>query len=392
MRVLILGGSNSRNSGGIFDAARTLGLNLHKYFKVDAQFLMHDDEYSAKDRLYYEKLPLHSYKVIGFRNLGFSLDMYRHLASVRPDVVHTHSIWMYLSYVNKKYNSATGTPYIITPHGMLDPWQLKQSVLKKKLVLALYERRHMQQASCIQALCKDEYDAIRGFGLKTPVAIIPNGVDLPAIEQGKKNHAEPGRWNKGNYRRTLLFLSRIHVKKGLDNLLQAWARTKPEQHNWQLVIAGETKDEAYMQSLFDAARNLNINDTVQFIGGQFGKHKKTCFMDADAFILPSFSEGLPMAVLEAWSYKLPAVLTPFCNLPEGFSSGAAIRIETEVDSIAAGIQSLIGMSDEERRIIGQNGYDLVKEKFTLEQVARATMHMYEWVTGKKEKPDFVFND
>jgi poly(glycerol-phosphate) alpha-glucosyltransferase len=134
---------------------------------------------------------------------------------------------------------------------------------------------------------------------------------------------------------------------------------------------------------------LKINDSVQFIGGQFGKDKETCFIDADAFILSSFSEGLPMSVLEAWSYKLPVVMTPFCNLPEGFEKKAAIQIEPDVDSVATGIQTLMNMTENELKIMGENGFKLVQEKFTWEKIAASTLQLYGWATGKNEKPDFV---
>ena len=389
MKVLILGGSNSRNSGGVFDTARTLGLNVNKLGGVDVQFLMYEDEYSFEDSKYYGGLPLHSYTVNGPLNLGFSKDLYKRLSSIQPDLIHTQSIWMYLSYINKIYCSRTRTPYIVSPHGMLDPWQLKQSVWKKKLALTLYEQKHLEKAACICALGMDEYEAIRTFGLKNPVAIIPNGVNLPVINRRYDNYPTAPRWVQKDNRKTLLFLSRIHPKKGLDHTLEAWALTKPHQHNWQLVIVGETKDQKYMHSLKEIAYKLKINDTVQFIGGQFGKDKETCFIDADAFILSSFSEGLPMAVLEAWSYKLPVIMTSFCNLPEGFERKAAIKVEPTTDSVATGIQSLIAMKDSEIEVMGQNGFDLVKEKFTWQQVAASTLRLYNWVTGKDEQPDFV---
>lgn len=384
MKTLILGGSNSRNSGGVFNSARTLGLSLSKFCGTDVHFLMHSDEYSDEDRKYYEPLPLHNYNLIGPNNLGYSDDIYKKICEVKPDVIHTQSIWMYLSYANYKYYKKTKTPYIIAPRGMLDPWQLTQSVFKKKLALWLYENSHLKNAACIHALCKDEFVAMRSFGLKNPIAIIPNGVYLPDA------NVTPSRTVQANaQRKTLLFLSRIHVKKGLDNLIKAWALTKPDTHNWRLVIAGETKDSVYMQSLKDMAGKLNVGDTIEFVGGQFGKQKNQAFIDADAFTLPSFSEGLPMAVLEAWSYKLPAVITPFCNLPEGFEADAAIQIDVTAESIAEGIKQLVGMTDEERTVMGENGYNLVKDKFTWEQIAKSTLKLYEWVVGKVEMPDFV---
>jgi glycosyltransferase involved in cell wall biosynthesis len=391
MKLLILGGSNSRNSGGVFNTARMMGLRLYERSNIKVEYLMFDDEYSAEDKKQYAPLPVHSYTVKGPKKLGFSTDLYGQMKNIKPDIVHTQSLWMYLSCINKKYHRETGTPYIISPHGMLDRWQLRQSFwkdLKKNIVLGLYEKQHLEKAACLHALCQEEHDAIRSLDLKNPIAIIPNGIDLPADKSKTANEVMKN--NASSVRKKLLFLGRIHPKKGLDNLLEAWAISNPAQHDWQLIIAGETKDEAYLQSLLNKARRLQIMNTISFTGGLFGADKHNCFRDSDAFILPSFSEGLPMSVLEAWSYRLPVLITPACNLPEGYEKNAALRIETSPENIADGIRKLISMTDHEKKQMGKQGFEMVREKFSWSQVAGSMTHLYDWVLGKKEKPDFVF--
>ncbi len=388
MKVLILGGSNSRNSGGVFDTARMMGQRLHDNNRLDVEYLMYDDEYSEEDKQYYAPLPVHSYTVKGSRKVGFSPNIYDKIESINPDIVHTQSLWMYLSYANKKYNRKTGTPYIVSPHGMLDRWQLKQSFwkdLKKNIVLRLYEQKHLEHANCIHALCKEEHDAIRAIGLKNPIAIIPNGVELPV----NGNHSAIAKSN-GKETKKLLFLARIHQKKGIDNLLEAWAQLKPNYDNWELVIAGETKDTEYMQQLLSIRKRLEIENTASFIGGKYGAAKQAVLKDADAYILPSFSEGLPMSVLEAWSFHLPALTTPYCNLPEGYSGNAAIKIDTSPESIAEGIRKIIALSPSERKAMGNRGYELVKERFSWTRVANEMTELYNWVSGKAERPAFVY--
>jgi poly(glycerol-phosphate) alpha-glucosyltransferase len=294
---------------------------------------------------------------------------------------------MYLSWANKKYHRRTGTPYIVSPHGMLDKWQLNQSFLKnlkKNIALSLYERKHLEGAACLHALCREEHDAIRSFGLRNPIAIIPNGIDLHEI-----NHGSANRTKDGNTKKRLLFLGRIHVKKGLDNLLTAWSLL-PNDHQWELVVAGETKDIAYQQSLLQKLSELHISDSVSFIGGQFGDAKLSCFRDSAAFILPSFSEGLPMSVLEAWSHELPVLMTSECNLPEGFAQQAAIRIDTDAQSISKGIREMIAMEATDRIKMGQNGLALVKERFSWGKVADSMTLLYQWVMDQAPKPGFVF--
>jgi len=387
MKVLILGGSNSRNSGGVFDTARMMGQRLHENNRLDVEYLMYDDEYSEEDKKYYSPLPVHSYTVKGSRKVGFSPNIYDRIESIKPDIVHTQSLWMYLSYANKKYNRKTGTPYIVSPHGMLDRWQLKQSFwkdLKKNIVLRLYEQKHLEHANCIHALCQEEHDAIRAIGLKNPIAIIPNGMELPVNGYHLKEK------NNGSPTKKLLFLARIHQKKGIDNLLEAWSLLKPNYDNWELVIAGETKDTEYMQYLTGIRKRLEIEKTASFIGGRFGAAKQAVLKDADAYILPSFSEGLPMSVLEAWSFRLPALITPHCNLPEGYSKNAAIKIDTSPASIAEGIRKIISLPENERKEMGSKGYELVRDRFSWTRVANEMTELYNWVSGKAGQPEFVY--
>ncbi|PRY44173.1 poly(glycerol-phosphate) alpha-glucosyltransferase [Spirosoma oryzae] len=388
MKVLFLGGTSSRSSGGIFNTSTSLGRNLVKNHGYDVQYLTCEDEYSEEDRIHYSEMPVYNYKIFKCTSkLALSPDIHGLMNKISPDLVHTQCMWMYMSYANSLYHKKFRKPYIVQPHGMLDIWQLKSSRIKKKIVLTLYEKENLKNASCIYALCDEEYKAIRDFGLKNPVAIIPNGVELPSI-----SHINDNKWNLPSRKgKTLLFLSRIHPKKGLEVLLNAWCKTIPSSHDWQLVIAGDTKDYRYLSNLNQLTDMLNIRSSVHFIGGQYGDEKSKCFLKSDAFVLPSYSEGLPMAILEAWSHKLPVLATPFCNIPEGFEKGAAIKIGTDPDSIALGINKLIALSSDQLNIIGYNGYKLVNDKFTWRKVAESTDTLYKWIYGLGDKPDFVYD-
>jgi poly(glycerol-phosphate) alpha-glucosyltransferase len=129
--------------------------------------------------------------------------------------------------------------------------------------------------------------------------------------------------------------------------------------------------------------------SVIFTGPAFGDAKDALLRRADAFILPSFSEGLPMSVLEAWSYGLPVLMTEHCNIPEGFADNAAIRIGTDVESIAEGMRHLFRPPSSVLRSLGLNGRALVEERFTWPQVAAQMKEVYEWVLGGGAKPGCV---
>ena len=230
-------------------------------------------------------------------------------------------------------------PYIVSPHGMLDSWALENSQLKKKVAAALYERRHLKRAACLHALCASEADSIRAFGLKNPIATIPNGIEIPQSKTKDTRYK-----SKDADKKLMLFLGRLHPKKGLENALRAWAKIRGQesgvrgQEEWQFVIAGwdqgdhEVKLKQLCEELglsfaevpakqflsLDAGSGQLSAFSVVFVGPLFGELKAQLLERANVFILPSFSEGLPMSILEAWAYELPVVMTDYCNLPEGF--------------------------------------------------------------------------
>jgi poly(glycerol-phosphate) alpha-glucosyltransferase len=306
---------------------------------------------------------------------------------------------------------------------MLDPWAIRNSRWKKVVAHWLYEGPHLRGAQCLRALCEPEARALRDLGLKNDIAIIPNGIDLPSgsplCPPPWKNFVEPGS-------KVLLFLSRIHPKKGLMNLLRAWARVQAALGNaragkWILAIAGwdQAGHEAQLKQL---ATELTIPWTdirahatasgpmadgpvvrspvvsgpsigspcsVIFLGPQFQDPKAACYHYCDAFVLASLSEGVPMVVLEAWASSKPVLMTPQCNLPQGFSGGAALQAEPTADSLAEGLDSLISMTDGDRAAMGTRARTLVADRFVWPRIAVQMKEVYEWMLGGGAKPDCV---
>src|SRR5262249_53569207 len=186
-------------------------------------------------------------------------------------------------YASLCWARATSRPYMISPHGMLDPWAVRNSAWKKQLTLRAYEVRHLRGAACLHALCEAEAMAIRAFGLDNPICIIPNGLDEPEA----RFEGETG-W-QGRFptaARVLLYLGRLHPKKGLVNLLRAWAafdrRAGSPGGDWHLAVAGwdQLGHEGELRRL---AEELALGDSVAFLGPLFGVEKSRCFASASAF-------------------------------------------------------------------------------------------------------------
>ena len=388
MKVGILTASISRKAGGLFWAVRSLSSSL-----MDAGCQVRvfggDDDCAAVDGLTWGRVPLEIQATVGPRAFGFQRDLQRRLAVFQPDLAHVHGLWTYPSMATVHWSGGR-KPYVVSPHGMLDPWAVRNSGWKKKIARLIYENIHLNGAACIHALCESERQAIRTFGLQVPVAVIPNGVDLPDLNL---DLPVPD-WNLRlpDGAKVLFFLSRLHPKKGISILLDAWAKARqhglPGAKEWQLVIAGWEQD-GHQGELENQVRELAIADSVHFVGPQFDVAKAASLHRADAYVLPSLSEGLPMAVLEAWSYARPVLMTTQCNLPEGFAAAAAIRIEPEIQSVVSGLEALFGMSDYERSAMGQRGRDLVERHFTWSRIGTELANVYLWMLGRGPQPEVV---
>jgi poly(glycerol-phosphate) alpha-glucosyltransferase len=192
-------------------------------------------------------------------------------------------------------------------------------------------------------------------------------------------------------KKIVLYLGRLHPKKGLVNLLRAWRKVAVDCRSnaaWVLAVVGwgQGGHEIELQKL---SQELGLEKSVLFLGPLFGRNKQACYENADAFILPSLSEGLPMTVLEAWAYGLPVLMTPQCNLQEGFDCGAALRIEPEVDKISESLVQLFTLSNIQRKEMGSRGIELVQQRFSWRKVTDQLHNVYQWIMGGGIPPDCV---
>jgi glycosyltransferase involved in cell wall biosynthesis len=386
MNIIQLTASVSRNAGGLFDVVKKLSISLQFQHKVNIKVYGIDDKYTADDISSWQPLRPITYKKIGPSSFAYTPGLLKSLLHTGAEIIHNHGLWMYPSLAVLKWYRQTQKPYVVSPQGMLDLWALQNARWKKRVASVLYENAHLQNAACIHAVSRQELDAIRNYGLKNPVCVIPNGVNIPVT--GNKLCA-PWSDEKVNGERVLLFLGRLHPKKGLPNLVKAWKCIgKEKRSKWKLIIAGWDQG-GHRKILEQMISEFDLGHEIKFTGPLYGEDKAAALSHADAFILPSFSEGLPVSVLEAWSYGLPVVMTPQCNIPEGFDTGAAISVYPETKSIEDGLFKLFEMRNEELNTVGQKGRSLVEEKFTWKRIARDMRSVYEWVIGSRSIPDWV---
>ena len=376
-------GSLSRNAGGLFESVRALGKNL-AVLGVEVGVYGLRDDYWEKDAKEWRPLRAQAFSYFGPRAVAWSPQMKLALQEAESDLLHLHGLWQFPSIATRHQWKQKKTPYLISPRGMLDQWALANSSWKKKVVAFLSENAVMRDASVLHALSQAEADAIRAYGLNQRIEVIPNGVELPEILTTEDTESTEGK-------KRLLFLGRIHPKKGLPGALKAWAELKSKVgsekwENWQIVIAGwdQGRHEGELKALCgEIGLRVGSEADVVFHGPAFGDQKEQLLRRADAFILPSLSEGLPMSVLEAWAYRLPVVMTPECNLPEGFASQAALEVRNAAAGYSKwdGLSQLLDMSDSDRIEMGKRGRRLVEEKFTWPKVAAQMKALYEEILG-----------
>lgn len=390
MRISISTSSISRKAGGLGPVVWALA-NEYSYIGQDVGLFSLWDAHVEEDCGEPDQRQ-NVFRRFGPLGLGYSFPLRRALINNHADIYHAHGVWMYPTCASRRAAILRSSPLIISPHGMLDSWALANSKWRKKIVAKLYANANLRSAACIHALCESEYQSIRCYGLRNPVAIIPNGIDLP--QQGAKLRPP---WDNrlASDRKVMLFLGRIHPKKGLPNLIDAWAQLKVGNNalvqKWVLAIAGWSQG-GHEEQLKKMVSDNGLGDDVTFLGPVFDDRKRACLKNARAFVLPSVSEGMPMSVLEAWSHGLPVMMTAQCNIPEGFGAGAAIEIRPEVESIKHGLARLLSVSDAERREMGLRGRSLIACRFSWPQIAAQMIDVYKWCINGGTPPSCVILD
>ena len=388
MRIGLLTAHASRRAAGVWVGVARLGEALAEHGLEVEIFGLADD--CSEIGAGWDGPPLRLHDVLGPEAFAYAPRLARSLCGRSLSLLHANGLWMYPSLASSRWSRHAGRPYLISPHGMLDPWAVRNAAWKKRLVGWWFESAHLAGAACLHAVTMAEARAIRAYGLSNPICIVPYCID-PADDTRPPRPA----WGdaSANDEKTILFLGRLHPKKGLENLLEAWRDLRPEADagDWKLVIAGWDQG-GHERQLQRKADEYALGHSLRFVGPRFDEGKATSLACADAFVLPSFSEGLPVAVLEAWSYGLPVLMTGACNLPEGFAAGAALRIGTDPAGIAAGLRRLFALSDAERRAMGARGRGLVRERFSRRQVGEQMTSVYEWVLGGGPPPACVLTD
>ncbi|HRP63184.1 MAG TPA: glycosyltransferase [Phycisphaerales bacterium] len=297
----------------------------------------------------------------------------RHL--MRPQsILHLHGVWEPMLLAAARTARRAGVPYAITPHGMLDPWSLSQGRLKKRLALLLAYRHMINHAAFLHALNADEETLLKPLGFRSPVHVIPNGVFIEEVEPLPKAGVFRDMHPELSHAPFILFLSRLHYKKGLDYLAHAFERVAAKNGSIRLVVAGP--DGGAQDDFVQQIAQAKLTDRVHVIGPIYGPSKLGALVDASCFCLPSRQEGFSIAITEALACGVPVVISDACHFPEVAEAGAGEVVPLDADAVAQALLTIIG-DEALRRRMSQAGRELVRSRFTWPKIAVRMVQCYE---------------
>lgn len=297
-------------------------------------------------------------------------------------ILHDHGLWLPFHLAVGRSAKSLGLPYVINPHGMLEPWALEQKAGRKRLAWLAYQRRLLQEASALLATADNEFDSVRKLFPRRPIALIPNGVPIP--EDPIRPERAP------DQPRILLFLSRLHPKKNIIGMLEAWQQSGVSRRTppWRLRIAGPDEDN-HQSEIERAVARLGLNDSVELVGSIPEVDKAKAFEAADLFILPTFSENFGIVVPEALAHRVPVIATngaPWQDLPR---VGCGWCVDPTVEALAGALAEATALDDATLREMGERGRRYTAATYGWEGIATKTIALYRWLLYGGVRPDFV---
>ncbi|MFA4943143.1 MAG: glycosyltransferase [Lentisphaeria bacterium] len=340
----------------------------------------------------------------------YSRELHRQLeatfAAKPPDLIHLHGLWLYPQWLGRQLALRWNIPYVLTLHGMLEPWRFRHHAWKKAPAWCLADRQVVRDAALLHATAPAEAENLRARGLRNSIAVIPLGIAFPEsaiqsrgtvpggtcrpgafAERGRSAHFSGGAvpsgkgfsWSGGAPATfTALFLSRLHPSKGLPLLVAAVAKTRPT--GWRFVIAGPDEG-GHQAAIMRLARQAGVADRFEFVGPVVGEAKWRLYAAADLFILPSFNENFGLVVGEALACGVPVLTTMATPWTELAEKGCGWVCEPTTDALATALQQACNTSVAERQAMGESGRAWVRTTFSWAACASALKAIYEGVAA-----------
>lgn len=290
------------------------------------------------------------------------------LVTKDKSLIHVHGIWQNIPRTICKFARKSKIPYIITPRGMLEPWSLEQKRYKKKLALFLYQRKDLIKAACIHATATMEAENVNRLGLNSNIVVIPNGINL-----GNFKKEVP---TKSSNPKQILFLSRIHKKKGLENLIEAWGLLKKDfRTNWVINIVGNG-NEQYIDSLKQQISKKGISKEIFIYPPVYGLEKNNLFRSSNIFILPTYSENFGIVVAEALASFTPVITTKGTPWEDLLDRQCGDWIDVGIIPLKESLINMMSYKPDELLEMGVRGRKLIQDTYSMKTVAKKMLNVY----------------
>ncbi len=316
----------------------------------------------------------------GPRRLGRSPAMMQWLSETSRlglvDLLHNHSLWMMPNAYPGLVAGRQGLPLVVSPRGTLSEWSMHSGSTLKRIFWPLVQKPTLAATSCFHATAESEYADIRRMGFRQPVAIIPNGIDIPNLPPKVSGES-----------RILLFLGRVHPIKGLDMLLPAWQAVQARFPEWRLRIVGPDNG-GYLAKMQRLAKKLLL-ERIEFSGALRGEQKWQAYQQADLFVLPTYSENFGISVAEALAAGTPAIVTkgaPWAGLE---ARGAGWWTDIGLDPLVACLEDALCRTTDDLNDMGLCGRSWMEENYSWASVGLKMTETYRWILNGSNKPECV---
>lgn len=369
------GGGPPRTVTGLCAAlSRLQGIDL----KLSTQALAGEEQYLGDMHTKQVETAFFMNRFSRLFSIGYGTHLAKVADSFSAEIVHDHGIWLPSNIHAFNLAHKLDRLYVVHPRGMLEPWSLSFRQSKKRLAWWAYQRRMLQGADAFIATSQMEAESIVNLGFSSPVAMIPNGISFRPGTVGVVKNSE-------EY--TALFVSRIHEKKGVLDLIEAWAKLRPA--NWRLVIAGPD-DGGYLHKVMSSIERHRLFDCCEYVGVVEGEQKAELFEKADLFVLPSYSENFGVVVAEALASQTPVITTKATPWSAVEDYGCGWSVGTGVDSIYKALEEATSLNRATLKAMGSSGLDLAS-KFNWDRIALDTSRVYSWLSQGGSKPECVIS-
>lgn len=293
-----------------------------------------------------------------------------------PDILHDHGLWQPFHHTVAKYCNKHNVVRVVSTRGMLEPWALEQKKWKKRLAWWVYQRGDLEGAVALHSTSDPEEDQLRKLGFKQRIINLPNGLDfecMPMVFGRNFSHSV------SDNRRIALFLSRVHPKKGIPMLIQAWARVRPS--GWRMLVVGPGEPD-YIESLRGLVDSAGLADEWAFHNPVDDDVKWGIFSSASLFVLPTYSENFGLVIAESLASGVPVITTkgaPWSGLRD---KSCGWWVEAAVDEIGEALRDATTLPRKELEDMGKRGRTWAMREFSWPAIAKAMINEYTKLLGE----------